>query len=124
MSPGRAISGPSRWKSQGGRASGEGAGSGGSWLLCTPVADAHDLPALALQHPRDGAVEEGAIGGRHLEAEGVVMGRDDAAADLGGRGTDEIAKQLTGAISHGPGGRHDTDTPKARAVALNLAHDA
>jgi len=71
------------------------------------AADAHDLPTPALQRLRDGAVEEGTIGGGHLEAESIVVRRDDAAADLHWGGTNEIGEQSAGVVSHGPGGSHD-----------------
>ena len=63
---------------------------------------AHDLPALALQHLGDGAVEHGAVGGGDLQAEGVVARGHDAAADLEGRrlGTRHAAPV---AVFHGPG---------------------
>src|SRR4051794_26515907 len=44
--------------------------------------DAHDLPTVALQHLGHRAVERLAVGGGHLQAEGVEAGRHDAAADL------------------------------------------
>jgi len=84
------------------------------------AADAHDLPALALQDLGDSTVEKVAIGGRHLQAEGVEMRRDNAPADLHGRGTGKIGEQSAGAISHGPGGSQDADTPKARPAARSL----
>jgi len=86
------------------------------------AADANDLPTPALQGLGDRAVEKGAIGGRHLEAEGVVVRRDDAAADLDRGGTNEIGEQSAGIVSHGPGGSHDAHTPKAQAAVLILAH--
>jgi hypothetical protein len=71
------------------------------------AADAHDLPAPALQCLGDRTVEEGTIGGRHLETEGVVVRRDDAAADFHRGGTHKIGEQSTGVVSHGPSGSHD-----------------
>ena len=79
-----------------------------------PAADAHDLPTPALQCLGDGAVEESTIGGRHLEAESVVVRWDDAAADLYRGGTNEIGEQSAGVVSHGPGDSHDAYSKGAR----------
>src|SRR5215831_17007460 len=116
---------PRRWRlirtdlaPNGGSSGGAGGSRPGPYRA--PAVDAHDPPALALQDLGNSTVEKGAIGGRHLQAEGVEMRGDDAPADLHGRGTGKIGEQSAGAISHGPGGSHDADTPRARPAAQSL----